>query len=460
MGGMKSALHLDSDNLHALLDAAQTRAEAFLAQLGGVPVVPPSAVLPSHPLPVHGAGAVAALQAFEAAYANAFTASAGPRYFGFVTGGSTPAAIMGDWLTSALDQNAHDSNGAANHIEREVLQMLRDLFGLPHAFTGAFVSGATMSNFVGLAQARQWAAKQHGRDAAVDGLFGLPPLRVFSGAAHSTIFKALSMAGVGRGAVTRLPLLSGREAVDIDALRAALASQNGAPCVVVANAGTVNSVDFDDIAAIAALKQQHNFWLHVDGAFGGFAACSPRFAHLTRGWEHADSITVDFHKWLNVPYDSAIQLSRHPDLLVDVFQNSGAAYLGAPSAAVFGHIGPETSRRFRALSAWFTLMAYGADGHREIVEQSCDMAAALGARVTASSKFVLVAPVRMNVVCFTLPGASATDIAAFLSRVHATGAAFFTASVLHGTPCIRAAFSNWRTTANDVDIAWRALCDV
>jgi glutamate/tyrosine decarboxylase-like PLP-dependent enzyme len=413
-------------------------------------------------LPARGMGARQALGLFTQTYREALTGSAGPRYFGFVTGGSTPAAIMGDWLTSAYDQNAADqTSAAAAQIESHAVGLLRELLGLPETFSGRFVSGATMSNFVGLAIGRQWWGAQHGADVAAHGLCGLPRLVVLSGSPHSCIYKGLSMLGMGRENLRLVSTLPDREAIDILALRQVLQEQAGQPCIVVANAGVVNTVDFDDIAAIVELKHEFNFYLHVDAAFGGFAACSPRYRHLVSGWEEADSIAIDAHKWLNVPYDSAVQFTRHIHLQVEVFQNAAAAYLGTPNTADAFHLTPENSRRLRALPAWFSLMAYGAEGYREIVEASCACAALLGQRIAESSQFRLLAPVRMNVVPFTFrqPDVSGAQVAAFLHRLRDGGQAFLTPTVYKNTHGMRAAFSNWRTTLSDVEIAWRGMLE-
>ncbi|MDQ0793435.1 glutamate/tyrosine decarboxylase-like PLP-dependent enzyme [Streptomyces sp. B1I3] len=244
-----------------------------------------------------------------------------------------------------------------------------------HAGAYAFGDGVT----VGLAIAREWLGEQQGISPAEHGAGALGTLRVLSGAAHSSVPKGLSMLGLGRQALVRVPTRPGREAVDLAALEHALAEGEGdGPVIVVANAGTVNTVDFDDLRAIAVLRERYSFWLHVDAAFGAFAALSPEHAHLVDGLDLADSICIDLHKWLNVPYDSAVQFTRRPDLQTSVFQNA-AAYLGplgdTPDMA---HLTPENSRRLRALAAWFTLRAYGRDGHREITERCIDCARALG----------------------------------------------------------------------------------
>ncbi|AZM89168.1 pyridoxal-dependent decarboxylase [Streptomyces sp. W1SF4] len=455
---MDRTLAADLARLPELLDATRRAAAEALATLDERPVVPPQDAPPPGPapLPAQGTGTEAALAEFRARWEPRLSASAGPRYLGFVTGGATPAALAGDWLTAVHDQNSNSAmDGAGQHLERETTGWLRELFGLSDAHTGTFVSGATMSNTAGLAIAREWLGERLGVSPAQDGVAALGPVRVLSGAPHSSIAKALSVLGLGRSALVPVPTLPGREAVDPAALDRALADAPG-PAVVVANAGTVNTVDFDDLRAVAALRERHDFWLHTDAAFGAFAALSPEHAHLVAGLDACDSVCVDLHKWLNVPYDSAVQFTRRRDLQSRVFANA-AAYLGplGPDPDLV-HLTPENSHRLRALAAWFTLRAYGREGHREIVERDVACARDLGARLDRDPAFRLLAPVRLNVVCFTLAAAPTPERLTALREAVAADV-FVTPTVLGGTAGLRAAFSNWRTTPADVDRAARAL---
>ncbi len=446
----------DREQLPALLAAVSAYAASVLERLDATPVAAAPRPHPATTLPAAGIGAAGALQRFADTIAPALSASAGPRYLGFVTGGTTPAALLGDWLAATFDQNPVSwlDGTAALRLEQETLAMLRALFGLPEPFAGAFVSGATLANFVGLALAREWVGRGQGVRVSQEGLAGLPPMRFFAATPHSSATKALSMLGLGRAGWQEVACLPEREAMDLGALEQQLAAAAG-PCVVMASAGTVNTGDFDDFAGLARLQARYGFWLHVDAAFGGFASLSPASQPLLTGWECADSIGIDLHKWLNVPYDSAVAFTRHRDLQLDVFANL-SAYLGLSAADPEPiHLAPESSHRWRALPAWFTLLAYGADGCREIVERDCRLARALGERIQQSERFDLLAPVRLNIVCFATRD-RATN-AQLIAAVRDGGAAFVTPTVLHGTPAIRAAFSNWRTADQDLEIIWGAL---
>ncbi|MFG3231511.1 pyridoxal phosphate-dependent decarboxylase family protein [Streptomyces antibioticus] len=457
---MHPTLRADLDRLPELLASARDFATRALAGIGERPVSAAAPAPDPGPLPAAGVGAQGALDRFARQWEPGFSGSAGPRYLGFVTGGSTPAALTGDWLTGVYDQNGSSGGGSgADALEHETLGWLRELFGLSEAHRGAFVSGATMSNTVGLAVAREWLGERQGVSVSREGAAALGPVHVLSGSPHSSITKALSVLGIGRDRLRPVPLLGGdREAVDVSRLAEALDALDGHPAVVVANAGTVNTVDFDDLRAIAALKERYGFWLHVDAAFGAFAALSPAHAALVDGLDAADSICVDLHKWLNVPYDAAVQFTRRQDLQVRVFHNE-SPYLGLPTGHPdFLHLTPENSRRLRALATWFSLTAYGREGHAEIVERCVALARRLGEGVEAVPGLRLLAPVRLNVVCLTLTEDPTPERLGALARAVAdSGEAFLTPTVLHGTPALRAAFSNWRTTEADTDRVRDAL---
>lgn len=451
-----------ADDLHQLpelLGVVHGVADRGLASLDTRPVAVTTAAPAPLPLPLDGIGLRGALTRFVDDWEPGFSGSAGPRYLGFVTGGATPASVAGDWLTTAFDQNvAGGGDSTAPDLEGQTVAWLAELFGLGEAHTGSFVTGATMSNTVGLAIAREWLGDQLGVSVTEAGVAELGAVTVLSGTPHSSVFKALSLLGMGRSRLQTVGTLPDREAVDLAKLADALASLHGRPAIVVANAGTVNTVDFDDLTAIAELKSQYPFWLHVDAAFGAFAALSPTYAHLVEGLAQADSVCLDLHKWLNVPYDSAVQFTRRRDLQQRVFQNA-AAYLGTPTDDPdYIHLTPENSRRLRALPAWFSLTAYGREGHREIVERNITLAHHLGERIAETSCLRLLAPVRLNVVCFTLSGdPTAEQVAAVARAVADSGEAFVTPTVYAGTPGLRAAFSNWRTTEADLDRVLLAL---
>ena len=402
-------------------------------------------------------GAEAALSDFRTRFEAGLSGSAGPRYWGFVTGGATPAALAGDWLAGAYDQNvSNDIGSIASQVERETVAGLRDLFGLPDDVAGVFVSGATQSNLVALATARQAVYARLGHDVAQQGLSAAPPLRVLAGAAHSSILKAMAVLGLGRDALQPVATLPGRTAVDVAAMAKVLASGEGRPTIVVASAGEVNTGDFDDLVALADLCAQHRAWLHVDGAFGLFAALSPDHASRLRGVERADSVTVDLHKWLNVPYDSAVVFTREPESQRAVFRAS-SAYLGDSTDPL--HYTPENSRRFRALPAWMTLRAYGRDGIAEWVQRDCTLARAFAEGLRGIDGIDVLSDVHLNIVCFALRHGDAAARDAFLDRLNRDGRVFMTPTVLFGRPGIRAALSNWMTQPEDIEIALAAVRD-
>jgi glutamate/tyrosine decarboxylase-like PLP-dependent enzyme len=457
---MNGVLFSDRNDLSAILDRTKEVAENRLKNQETISPGIKVEDLYLQDLPEKGIGAKASIDFFEKHLASKMNNSAGPRYFGFVTGGSTPASVAGDWLVSAFDQNACGSyDSIAPQMEKQTIHFMKQLFGLDENYFGSFTTGATASNWIGVALGRQWVGEQLGVDISNEGTDALPKIKIVSGTPHSSIIKSMAMLGIGRKALVKIDTLPDREAIDIEKLESYLWENAAHPVIVVANAGTVNTVDFDDLEAIGKLKSKYKFWLHVDAAFGGFASLSNQYAHLMKGINHADSITIDAHKWLNVPYDAAMQFTKHKSLQLKVFQNS-AAYLGDPEKSPdYFHYTTENSRRFRALPSWFTLMAYGKEGHREIVERNCAVAKLLGQLIEASESFKLLAPVRMNVVCFTLnnDSVSTNEIAQFLNLVTKEGKAFFTPTVYRNTPAIRAAVSNWQTEESDIRLAFESM---
>jgi glutamate/tyrosine decarboxylase-like PLP-dependent enzyme len=445
----------DHEHVGDILEATRSAALQFLESLSTRPAGYALQSLPQDVLPDEGVGTIAALSQFRDKYEAQLSGSPGPRYLGFVTGGSTPAALAGDWLASAYDQNVgSDGDSIATTVERETVRLLRDLFALPEQFVGVFVSGATQANLVALATARQWAAQRMGVDVSEHGLWNMLPIPVLGGAPHASILKALSILGMGRQTFEYMSCLPTRQAVDPQAVAQRLASHGGKPAIVVASAGEVNTGDFDDIETLAGVCKAYGAWLHVDGAFGLYAACDPARAHLLDGLEAADSITTDGHKWLNVPYDSGIVFTRHVALQEAVFKAT-AAYLGVGPDLL--HRTPEDSRRFRALPAWMTLIAYGRSGYRELVARCCSLAQRLGQGIEQSSSFELLTPVRLNIVCFALGGASAIQRDHFLERLKEDGQVLLTPTFFGGKPAIRAAFVNWSTSEQDIPIILDAL---
>jgi glutamate/tyrosine decarboxylase-like PLP-dependent enzyme len=384
----------------AALARVAREAAAYLGSLGSAPVrlahSDDAAEAFGGTLPDEGLGTLAALDLLLENGLDAHVRSSGPRFFHWVMGGATPAALGADWLTSLLDQNAGgwDASPLASRLELVSLRWLRELFELPSGWDGVLVTGGQMANFTGLAAARQWWGERHGIDVSVDGLAGLPQAPVLtSGFIHVTGLKALGMLGLGRGRLTTCADPVG--AMDLAALERELGALDGAPAIVIGNAGEVNTGLFDPLEGIADLCEEFGAWLHVDGAFGLFARVSPRAAGLAAGVERAHSVISDGHKWLNVPFDCGFAFVRDRELLGRTFA-AGAAYL--PEASddhpIFAYRAPELSRRARSLSVWATLAAYGRNGYRAIVERSLDNAARLAGQVEAADDFELLAPVR------------------------------------------------------------------
>jgi len=454
------------------LDLACREAERYLSGIGEAPVLARDAAEAidawRDPLPEEGDGSLAALTELAARGQRSATRSSGPRFFHFVIGGGTPAALAADWLTSAFDQVAFGwaSSPFAVRTEQVALGWLRQIFELPEDFGGVLTSGATMANFVALAAARSWWAETLGFDADEGGLWQLPrPHILSSGYIHPSAVQAIGMLGLGRDSIECLT----RDRVgrlDLEGLASRLREIDG-PAIVVANAGEVNAGDFDPIAAMADLAEEHGAWLHVDGAFGLFARLSPACRHLTDGVERADSVIADAHKWLNVPYDCGFAFVRGSERLPRTF-NVGAPYLPAPDDPHPnpGFLTPENSRRARALVIWATLRAYGRGGHREMVERHLGLAQHLAERVDRTPALERLADVDLNIVCFRArpEGVPEERLNEFNSRLGEEllrdGRVFVGTTNYGGTVAFRPAIVNWRTQSEDVDLLVDVLLEL
>jgi len=468
------------DRLEALLGLLGAEARRHLGELDSRPVRAPdptslvSASGFSGALPDEGNGTLAALEELIEGARVGLVASAGPRFFHLVVGGTTDAALGADWLVSLWDQIAASplTSPLAVHLEELSIAWLRELFELPPG-AGVLTTGGHGANLIGLLAARQWWGERHGRDVSEHGLTGLPPMPVLSsGLVHASAVKALAQLGLGRRAVQRCAAdTSGR--LDLGALEAALIALEGAPAVLIGNAGDVNTGAFDPLDAMADLAARYGAWLHVDGAFGLFARVSPRTRALAAGAERAQSIASDCHKWLNVPYDCGVAfiedrrlLLRANKLVADYLpRDLEAPQEGAPRrGAVLSNIALESSRRARGLPVWATLRALGRSGMRDLVERSLDHAARLAAAVDAAPDLERLAPVPLdvvplNVVCFRAhpPGARKRDLDALNERLAQAilddGRVFLGVTRFAGRVALRAAFVNHRTRPEDVDLA-------
>jgi glutamate/tyrosine decarboxylase-like PLP-dependent enzyme len=446
------------DELDDALAYAVREATRYLADLDASPVLPAGAADAVESLagrlPEDADGALAALTELVEHGIGAATRSSGPRFFHFVTGGVTPAAQGADWLASTLDQNAFSavSSPLAVRLEGVAIAWLLDLFDLPGSWGGVLTTGATTANFTALAAARRWWAERHDIDVDERGFAGLPAPPIFSsGYVHPSATKALAMLGLGRGSVR---VLAGDAAgrLDADALKRELASLAGAPAIVIANAGDVNTGDFDPLDRMADLAEQSGAWLHVDGAFGLFARLTPRAAALAAGVERADSVISDGHKWLNVPYDCGFAFLRDPVPLHSTFGFT-AAYLPGDELP-----GPEASRRARSLAVWATLRAYGRSGYRAMVERHLDLAQRLAERVDASPVLERLAEVPLNIVCFRFrpPCVGEAELDELNARIGrallADGRVYVGTTRYAGRVAFRPAIVNWRTTQADVEL--------
>jgi glutamate/tyrosine decarboxylase-like PLP-dependent enzyme len=389
-------------------------------------------------------------------------ASAGPRYFGFVVGGGLPAALAADWLAAAWDQNAglFVLGPAAATVEDVAAGWLLDLLGLPATASAGFVTGGQMASFAGLAAARHAVFAGAGWDVERDGLVGAPPVEVVVGAErHVTIDAALRFLGLGSGRVRVVPA-DDQGRMDAAALPEALAACAG-PTIVCAQAGNVNTGAVDPLPAICAAAHDHGAWVHVDGAFGLWAAASPALRHLVAGVEQADSVATDAHKWLSVPYDSGLVFVAHPEAHRAAFATV-AGYLapGRTGERDPDAYTPEFSRRARGFPVWAALRSLGRAGVAELVERCCGHARRFADLLGAADGVEVLNEVVLNqvLVRFTDPGGDSDGrTRAVIRRVQEDGTLWLSGTTWHGLAAMRISVSNWSTTTDDVDRSAAAI---
>jgi glutamate/tyrosine decarboxylase-like PLP-dependent enzyme len=392
----------------------------------------------------------ATLELLDEIYTPATVAKNGGRYFGFVTGGVLPAALAADWMVSVWDQDAKleiEAPGAI-HLERQALEWVRGLLGLPGGTGGGFVTGATMANFSCLAAARRQLLLGEGWDLDAAGLFEAPRVKVVVGdEVHVSVLKALRLLGFGADQLIRVPVDDqGRMSVD------ALPSISG-PVIVCLQAGNVNTGASDSFSEIIDALQGDKAWVHIDGAFGLWAAASPERRSLVAGVERADSWATDAHKWLNVPYDCGISLVRDPVALAGALSIS-AAYLPEGDHIEPLHVTPEASRRARGMPVWAALRSLGRDGVAALVERCCRHAQRFADGLREAGYEVLNDVVLNQVlVCF----GTAEMTEEVIRRIQEDGICWCGGTVWHGKTAMRISVSNWATTSEDVDESLRAI---
>jgi glutamate/tyrosine decarboxylase-like PLP-dependent enzyme len=393
--------------------------------------------------------------------------TAGPRYFGFVIGGDVPAALAADWLTSAWDQNAglYAISPSAAVVEEVAASWLLDVFGLPPESSVGFVTGATMATFTALAAARHRVLERAGWNIEEDGYVGAPPIAVVLGdEAHVTVFVSLQMLGLGRGRVHRVAAdEQGR--MQPDALRETLARVEG-PTIVCAQAGNVNTGSFDPLPEIAEIvRALPNAWLHVDGAFGLWAAAVPALRERVAGLAGADSWTTDAHKWLNVPYDSGIVICREAQAHDAAMTLHAAYYVVAESGQrdSMDYV-PESSRRARGFAIYAALKSLGRSGLADMIDGCCRIARRMADGLRGAEGVTILNDVVLNqvLVRFAPPGggdAAGTDdfTRRVIAAVQANGTCWLGGTTWHGMAAMRISVSNWSTTEADADLSVAAI---
>jgi glutamate/tyrosine decarboxylase-like PLP-dependent enzyme len=448
----RDALRRAHDHALAFLDGLPERpvdaacdTDTVLARLGG-------------PLPDAGASPAEVVEALVAAADPGLVSTAGPRFFGFVVGGTQPAALAAEWLTATWDQNAFSEtlSPAAAAAEAAAGAWLLDLLGLPADASVGFVTGAQMANATCVIAARDAVLRRHGHDPGRLGLAGGPAVHIVTGAeTHVTMLVAASMAGIGSEQIVRVPCDDqGRMRADL--LRDALASLDG-PLIVAAQAGNVNTGAFDPLPEIADLAAGSGAWLHVDGAFGLWAGAAPARRDLVRGVARADSWAVDGHKWLNVPYDCGYAIVRDRDAHRAAFTLT-AAYLVGAATRDPAQWTPESSRRARGFATWAALRSLGRSGVAELVERCCALAARFAERAGAADGVEILNDVVLNQVLLRFSDSDEVT-QAVIDEIQRDGTFWAGGTVWQGRTAMRISVSGWSTREADIDRSVAALLE-
>jgi len=436
----------------------------FRRTLAERPVAPPfdAAALRESlggPLPHDGADPDAVIEQLVTAVEPVLVATAGPRYFGFVVGGALDAATRADILTTGWDQMAFNftSSPPAAVVEELVGEWLKDALGLPAGASFGVVTGGQGANDVGLAAARHRVLARAGWDVEAHGLSGAPQIRVVAGEErHATIDRSLRLLGIGADAVEPMAA-DANGAMDAEALARALDGAADTPRIVCVQAGNVNTGACDDLSRACELGHSHGAWVHVDGAFGLWAAASPSKRHLVSGIEHADSWAVDGHKWLNVPYDTGFVFCADGHAHVASMTYT-AAYLagqaeGAPRAP--SDYVPESSRRARGFATWAALRELGRSGLAEVVDRCCALARRFGERLATLDGVEIGNEIVLNQVLVGFGSDERTD--RVIEAVQRDGTCWMGGTTWRGRRYMRIAVSNWSTTEADVDLSVAAI---
>jgi len=437
---------------------AAERAIAYLRDLDERHVAPPAEAIAALdafdlPLPESACDPRETIDMLDRIGSPATVASAGPRFFGFVVGGALPVTVASSWLASAWDQNAGGAMlaPAAARLEHIAQRWLVDLLGLPSQAVVGFVSGATMANLSALAAARHAVLRRAGWDVEADGLFGAPPISVVVGAeAHPSVIKALGLLGLGR---TRVVAVS---ADDQGRMSAKDLPGIEGPTIVCLQAGNVNTGAFDPFAELVPWAHEGDAWVHIDGAFGLWAAASPARAHLLAGAAEADSWATDAHKWLNTPYDSGLAFVREPAALSAAMSVS-AAYLPFDAEREPAAFTPELSRRARGVDVWAALRTLGRIGVAELVERDCRAASRL-AEGLAQAGYGVLNDVVLNQVLVSFGDEALTR--RVIAAIQQDGTCWCGGTVWQGHTAMRISVSSWATSDDDVERSLAAMLRV